>query len=201
MSLRTLTLALGLTATLTGPRLGGQVLDTSRASQKRPVIDTTLDQLRTPASPAFILIGVAPSAVERPTTPKALAATIVSAAAGVQSLPTNYAIEVAPYWLSSHPGLTWEQFQHPGTWPSLIHNLSLSLAISSSSPIFADSGTAVGFGLRTFVSTSKADTSLIARLDAIQQQQNGYWKPPPGSWPPIRMMHSTKERSRASASG
>ncbi|HKW41551.1 MAG TPA: hypothetical protein VJN39_09895 [Gemmatimonadales bacterium] len=136
----------------------------------------TLDELRTPASPAFVLLGVAPSAVERPTTPKALAATLLAASGDLQFFPKNYAIEVAPYWLSSHPSLTYERFHDPGVWQSLKQTLSLSLAASRSSPILSDSGTAVGLGARMFVSSGFTDRkqldALTAQLDTVQQQQN-----------------------------
>ncbi len=137
---------------------------------------TNLDELRTPASPVFVLLGVAPSAVERPSTPKALAATLLAASGDLQVFPKNYAIEVAPYWLSSHPGLTYEQFHDPGLWQSLKQTLSVSLATSRSSPVLSDSGTAVGLGARTFVSSGytdrKALNALTAQLDTVQQAQN-----------------------------
>ncbi len=137
---------------------------------------TTLDEFRTPASPAFVLLGVAPSAVERPTTPKALAATILSASGDFQFLPKNYAVEVAPYWLASHPRLSYEQFHDPGVLQSLKQTLSVSFAASKASPILPDSGTAIGIGARSFISSGYTDRKrldeLTSRLDAVQQAQN-----------------------------
>src|SRR5207245_1874358 len=118
------------------------------------------------------------SAVKRPTTPKALAASLLAATGDLQFLPRNYAIDVAPYWLAPHPTLTYQQFHNPGLWQSIKQTASISLATSRSSGtgIVPDSGTAIGLGMRTFVAAGHPDRraldSLTARLDTIQQQQN-----------------------------
>jgi len=150
-------------------------LAAARALQTAP---GGLEELRTPASPAFVLLDLTPSAVERPTTPKALAASLLAATGDLQFLPRNYAIDVAPYWLAPHPTLTYQQFHNPGLWQSIKQTASISLATSRSSGtgIVPDSGTAIGLGMRTFVAPGHPDRraldSLTARLDTIQQQQN-----------------------------
>jgi hypothetical protein len=137
-----------------------------------------LEELRTPVSPAFVLLDLTPSAVERPTTPKALAATLLAATGDLQVLPRNYAVEVAPYWLAPHPTLTYTRFHNPGPWQSVKQTASISFATvrSSGTGIVPDSSTAIGLGVRTFLATGHPDRpaldSLTARLDAIQQQQN-----------------------------
>src|SRR3989454_10301554 len=136
-----------------------------------------LEELRTPTSPAFVLLDLTPSAVERPTTPKALAASLLAARGALQFLPRNYAIAVAPYWLAPHPTLTYQQFHNPGLWQSIKQTASISLATSRSSGtgIVPDSGTAIGLGMRTFVAAGHPDRraldSLTARLDTIQRSE------------------------------
>ena len=105
----------------------------------------TLRAFRTPASPAFVLLGVAPTAVERPATPQALVVSLISAVQDADFPPKHYALEVAPYWLTRHRTLTFEQYAAPGFWPGLLQTLSVSVATSSLAP---DTGTSVGFGLR-----------------------------------------------------
>src|SRR3989442_3321906 len=96
--------------------LASSALAAAGAAQTAP---GGLEELRTPASPAFVLLDLTPSAVERPTTPKALAASLLAATGDLQFLPRNYAIDVAPYWLPPHPPLTYKQLPHPRLWQSL----------------------------------------------------------------------------------
>src|SRR2546422_11011326 len=93
--------------------LASSALAAARALQAAP---GGLEELRTPASPAFVLLDLTPSAVERPTPPKALAASLLAATGDLRFLPRNYAIDVAPYWLAPHPTLTYQQFHNPGLW-------------------------------------------------------------------------------------
>src|SRR5438045_2954215 len=66
------------------------------------------DKLRTPQSPVFEILGIATSTVEKPTTPSAVAISLLSSfVSGNQAiLPKQYALDVAPFWLFSHPRLT-----------------------------------------------------------------------------------------------
>src|SRR5437879_2658511 len=52
----------------------------------------TLRSFRTPASPAFILLGVAPTAVERPATPQSLVASLSAALRDKHFPPKRYAL-------------------------------------------------------------------------------------------------------------
>jgi len=63
--------------------------------------------LRTPSSPAFILLGVEPSSVERPNTPSDFAASVLSASSNLTAVPKDFAIETSPYWLFGHPRRSW----------------------------------------------------------------------------------------------
>ena len=86
-----------------------------------------IEDLRTPTSPAFVLLDVAPASVERPENPKALIANLVSTASQAEGFPKNYALEVAPYWLKSHPHLTFSNYQQPSPAQSLLRTLTLSV--------------------------------------------------------------------------
>ena len=125
--------------------------------------DSTRDTLRafkTPASPAFVLLGVAPTVVERPGTPQALVVSLISAVQDPDFPPKHYALEVAPYWLTRHRRLTFEKYAAPGFGQSLLQTLSLSVATSSLDP---DTGTALGFGLRAAYVSSR-DLSRVRVL-------------------------------------
>lgn len=107
-----------------------------------------LKDLRTPTSPAFVILGVEPTSVERPTTPRAFALGLLSASGGEGGvIPENYAAELAPYWMRRHPTLTFEEFIQPDPLQSLMQTFSVSLATSSEA-VGTDTMTSVGIGLR-----------------------------------------------------
>ncbi|HXF48794.1 MAG TPA: hypothetical protein VNL73_05145 [Verrucomicrobiae bacterium] len=134
----------------------------------------SLNDLRTPPSPAFVLLGVEPSSIERPNTPKAFAASLLSAVNQSDFLPKNYALEIAPYWLYSHPNLTFDDYYKAGLIGTVLQTGSLSLA-TSIAPNSIDSlpDTArLGFGLRTILINGKANSDLsasVANLHTIQE--------------------------------
>jgi hypothetical protein len=63
----------------------------------------TVEEMKTPASPGFILMDQTPTSVARPSTPKGLAFNMLN-------LVQGGAIEVAPFWLYRHKGLTFDKF-------------------------------------------------------------------------------------------
>src|SRR5437764_11125964 len=66
-----------------------------------------ISSLKTPASPAFTLLGIEPASVERPSSPSDFAVTLIDHAKDPASFK-NFAIELGPYWLVRHPSLTWQ---------------------------------------------------------------------------------------------
>lgn len=89
-----------------------------------------LDELRPPTSPAFSLLGVSPTEIDRPRTPSALMASLGSAFA--QTLPSSLAIEFAPYWLADHSTLSLKTFSKPDdarAWfMRMLSSVSINLA-------------------------------------------------------------------------
>ncbi|GAB4376166.1 MAG: hypothetical protein Kow0042_22200 [Calditrichia bacterium] len=122
----------------------------------------SLDDLRAPVSPAFVLLGIEPTAVEQPVTPKALALSLVNALPRQGIIPADYALEVAPYWLVSHPKLTFEKYYHAGFQQTVIQNLSFSLATRKSSvdKDTAFTGTEMGLGFRTLLVAGRPGSRL-----------------------------------------
>lgn len=144
------------------------------ARELRAQADTTaveLEKLRTPASPAFVLLGISPTDVERPTTPRGFAFSLVSAAVESDDwVPQNYAAEFAPYWLGSRRTLTFEDYYRPGLLQALRQTFSVSFATNTVAEN-EDSLPAVGAGFRVapFVGgPSRRLDSLVARLDTVQ---------------------------------
>jgi hypothetical protein len=111
-----------------------------------------IDDLKTPTSPSFILIGASPTLVERPTTPQDVAVTVYNAVKQAGGLPRDFALEVAPYWLLRHPRLTYAEYTHAGLFTQLLQNATVSLATATTDATAAAAGfTDLGLGLRTHV--------------------------------------------------
>ena len=133
-----------------------------------------LEDLRTPSSPAFVLLGVEPAAAERPSTPKALAASFISATTSGDLLPRNYALEIAPYWLASHPRLTFEDYYHARLGQNLIQTLSLSLVTSKDTTALdtLTAGTRVGLGVRALLVAGHANPALAEQRAKLRELQD-----------------------------
>lgn len=61
-----------------------------------------LNNLEMPSSPAFILLDVNPTSIERPTTTKAFSTSVLNSINQNNGIPENYALEFAPYWFFKH---------------------------------------------------------------------------------------------------
>lgn len=124
----------------------------------------SVDDLQSPDAPGFVLLGAAPTNVQRPTTPKAL---VVSLENITQS---NFAIEVNPYWLFDHLTLSVDDFYKPDIFQCILQNANISLATGSISSEFNapknTSGTGVGIGLKTllFQGDVPAELQTIKKL-------------------------------------
>ncbi len=134
-----------------------------------------LENLRTPTAPAFTLLDITPTAIERPHTPKELGLSLLSASNQDNLLPQNYALEVAPYWLFPHPTLTHQEYVFPSSLQSLKQNTSVSFATVPITGTGTEDtlGTTVGFGLRTLFLQGSLPASykkLVDSLKVIQRQ-------------------------------
>jgi hypothetical protein len=134
-----------------------------------------LENLKTPTSPAFVILGVEPTSVERPTTPRAFALSLYSASESSNGIiPQSYAAEFAPYWMRRQPRVTWEEyFVKPGPVRALAQTFTVSVA-TRSLVTGADSTTGIGIGLRASPlvghASAKAD-SLAVVLDRLQDRR------------------------------
>lgn len=85
--------------------------------------------LKTPASPAAVMLGIAETQIQRPTTPAGLAFSLATGISGQaeQKPLENFAIEVTPFWLFDHPRLTAGDIEH-SPFANIFRNISVSLA-------------------------------------------------------------------------
>lgn len=66
----------------------------------------TLKELEIPNSPAFILLDQTPSTIERPSSSKAFALSILNSFQDSNGIPKNYAVDFTPFWFFKHPNMT-----------------------------------------------------------------------------------------------
>lgn len=96
------------------------------------VMDTTikLDLLQAPASPAFNLLGISPSAIERPTDLNAFRLSIQNATNNFTKLPSNYSAEFSPASLFNIKNQTLTKFNSTDSRDVFWQSLSISLGFT-----------------------------------------------------------------------
>lgn len=130
--------------------------------------------IRTPTSPAFTLLGVEPSSVERPNTPSSLAVALLGQAQQSGTVPGDFAVEFSPYWLIAHPQLTWSNDDQRTAVQSLLRTASLSVATGETGTKEAPvTGLAFGGRVSLFSGGLSADTKASLRaLEATLQAES-----------------------------
>lgn len=130
----------------------------------------TIDDLTAPTSPGFVLLDLAPASVERPENPKSFALNLLNRLASSSGLPKDYAMEVAPYWLHSHPGLTFREYQRPTVLQSMAQTFSVSVATTPAGDApSASPGTRLALGLRANVWNGRPSSSLEDLVENLEQ--------------------------------
>jgi hypothetical protein len=97
------------------------------AAQQEPALPD-LGSLKPASAPAFILLDVSPTAVERPSEAADLAFSLANRSSMLSRVPENYALEFSPYWLRPRPALTWQADSSRSLGAALARTLSLSAA-------------------------------------------------------------------------
>ena len=126
----------------------------------------TLASLRTPPSPAFTVLGIEPSAVERPATPSDVALSFVSKLRQ-GTVPKDYAFELSPYWLVSQPNLSWSDDVTRNVAESVARTLSLSVATAETG-VTGSPLTSLAVGVRTLVTSGHMTPATQRALGALE---------------------------------
>lgn len=140
---------------------------TAGASAQQLRVPVTIDDLTAPTSPAFVLLDTSPASVERPENPKTFTVNLLNRLATSKGLPQNYALEVAPYWLASHPDLSFQQYQNPSIGQSILQSFSVSVAtipIPGATAGADPTGTRLGLGFRTHVWSGSPNSHVENRV-------------------------------------
>lgn len=87
-----------------------------------------LGSLKPTSAPAFVLLDVSPTSVERPSEAADLAFSLANSSSLLTRVPQNYALELSPYWLRLRPALTWQADDDRSPVEALARTLSFSAA-------------------------------------------------------------------------
>jgi len=145
-------------------------------------VDTTLltpdfNRLKTPESPAFQILGMAPSAIARPTSPRAFAFSFLEALRDQEQfslVPGNFTVEVNPFWWSAHPGLSFRDYQAGGL-RSLYRTFTLSLATTDSAITTAEGEASfrrLGVGARSMLFGRQPEPECLRAIERVVQPVN-----------------------------
>ena len=159
--------AVGLALCAGVPALSAQVAELPEAIE--------LEGFRLSAPPALALLGIAPSSVSRPNTPRALIASLVSGTGSSGLVPNGYAVETSPYWLSRHPSLDLDHYYKASLGQRLLYFAALSAATSrpsSRDSIAPDAH--VSIALRTLLANGRPSRALTAVGDTMRRLQVTY---------------------------
>lgn len=151
--------------------LPGVMLYHDAAAQESPASGNTptFESLKLNSSPAFVMLGIEPDNIQRPSTPGKLVAGLQNAVVDGKLQP-NAAFEITPYYLLAPRDTTSKRFDpvyylldKKNTAETMFRTLSVSLATSATDQAtFGDlqAGTGAGIGLRTQIIDGKAGRRL-----------------------------------------
>jgi hypothetical protein len=146
-----------------------------RAQVAEPPDAIELEGFRLSAPPALALLGIAPSSVSRPNTPRALIASLVSGTGSSGLVPNGYAVETSPYWLSRHPSLDLNRYYRASLGDRLLYFTALSAATSRPSSSDSTARDArVSIALRTLLANGRPSRALAAVTDTMRRVQGAY---------------------------
>ena len=135
-----------------------------------------LEDFRLSGPPALALLGIAHASVARPNTPRALIASLVSATGSSGTVPNGYAIETAPYWLTSHPALDLDRYYRATLTDRLRYFTAFSVATARrsarSDSVAPDAR--VSIAVRTLLMNGRPSTALLAVSDSMRKAQVQY---------------------------
>lgn len=130
-----------------------------------------IEELKSPPAPALVVLGLAPTTIERPQGVRAIVASIVAASKDT-GFPRNYSVEISPYWLAT-PTLSFDEY-YRNSARNLYRYLSTSVAMTPLEVVdnAGTTGTAIGIGARTMILAGRPHPRLAGlRADLASKQR------------------------------
>lgn len=144
-------------------------------AQNSPAVPTsTFETLKLNSSPAFVLLGVEPENIQRPTTPTQFIAGVQNSIVNGKPRP-NVAFEITPFYIKKSRGVDSLRFK-PYEYllspqQSLLNNIAKTLSISlgtseSDSVVYGNlhAGTALGIGFRSMILEGQRKKGIVSLL-------------------------------------
>lgn len=152
---------------------------TSRLFAQTEQIDTStvnLDVLKAPSSPAFNLLGLSPSEIDRPTDVNAFAFSLQNSTKNFTSLPNSYAVELAPVYLFQKKLITLDQFKATDFKHVFWQSFTLSIGYTHVGPegkedVDSLRKSKVGFGFKFSIIRPKFSERTESVYDDLVGQQ------------------------------
>jgi hypothetical protein len=128
----------------------------------------SLDQLQVPSSPAFTILDISPSSIERPKNPTDFALALGNATSGFTTLPKNYAMELAPYWVFAKKKATYDDFIADAPAKNILQTAVFSLGTKDAkSNIDSSEFRKIAFALKFSIWRGKPGSDFIAWNDSV----------------------------------
>ncbi len=128
--------------------------------------DLTFNLLRVPASPAFTLMGIAPTVIDEPKTPGDFVLSLNNATNDFTQLPKSYAIEFAPAWVFGKRNIDFSQVISNNIGQNLKQSFTVSFGINPvDNPMLAPGNlevTQIGIGLKASLLRGKVGSTFEA---------------------------------------
>lgn len=134
------------------------------------------NSIRTPNSPAFSVLGIQPTSIERPNTPADLAISLDNATEGFSKFPQNYSIEFAPYWLSKEPmSLTWRDDIERSIEESIKRTFAISFA-TTNKQVKEKEVRGLSYGVRALILSGKMTKKSEEQIKKLENDLTSYSK-------------------------
>ena len=130
-----------------------------RVNRRGAAAASEFDSMRTPSAPAFSVLDIEPSAVERPATPSDAAVALVNNFRE-GTVPKNFAFESSPYWLVSRPHVSWRDDAQRTVAQSLARTSSVSVATAETGTELAPVSS-LAFGFRTLIFSGRLTAQTV----------------------------------------
>jgi hypothetical protein len=132
--------------------------------------EASLNLLTAPSSPAFVLLGIEPTSIERPGSVTDLALSLRSATDDFGVVPESYALSVAPWWLTPAAD-DLDYATYAGGQGALLRTATISIATTTETD--ATSGertTSLGIGLRVGLAQGPIaqDEDYVTQMEALR---------------------------------
>lgn len=167
------------TKTVIGAAIAFVILTAHAYGQSK---ELSLEDLKMPNSPAFILLDVAPTSVDRPTTTKAFSTSILNNVNQNNGIPQNYAVEFTPYWFLKHPKLTAFKYwgynknkdrQIVGSQAKYA-SVSFATVNSNVNAVTGENYNSMSLGVRSTLLSRRKDRNNASDIDDLKKKNADY---------------------------